>query len=212
MKIALLGASGTIGQRILNEAISRGHTVTAILRNPANSTIGGNGVNTVQGDITEPDSIVAAITGHDAVISSIGPGEGEETDLVAVAAQTLVDVLPDTGVRRLLIVGGAGGLEVAPGVRLIDTPEFPEAWKGIAQSQIDALDIYKTSDELDWTYISPAALIQPGVRTGKYRIATNQLVADAEGQSRISAEDYAIALLDQLENPEYLKQGIAVGY
>ncbi|KPV55206.1 3-beta hydroxysteroid dehydrogenase [Paenibacillus sp. A3] len=210
MKIALVGATGTIGQRILEEALSRGHQVTAIVRDPSRVTKQNENLKVVAGDVTNVDSLAAAAAGHDIVISAYGPAHGQEEKLVQ-AAQALVDAAKKSGVSRLLTVGGAGSLEVAPGVQLVDTPEFPAEWKGIALAHRDALEVYRSS-ELDWTNLSPAALIQPGEKTGQYRTEENRLVTDAEGNSRISAEDYAVAMLDEAERPRFSRKRFTVGY
>ncbi|KZE81193.1 3-beta hydroxysteroid dehydrogenase [Paenibacillus elgii] len=210
MKIALVGATGTIGQRILEEALSRGHQVTAIVRDPARVTKQNENLKAVAGDVFNADSLAAAAAGHDIVISAYGPAHGQEEKL-AQAAQALVDAAKKAGVSRLLTVGGAGSLEVAPGVQLVDTPEFPAEWKGIALAHRDALEVYRRS-ELDWTNLSPAALIQPGEKTGQYRTEENRLVTDAEGNSRISAEDYAVAMLDEAERPRFSRKRFTVGY
>ncbi|MBI2688053.1 MAG: NAD(P)-dependent oxidoreductase [Acidobacteria bacterium] len=206
MKVTLFGGSGMIGSRILQELISRGHSVTAVVRNPSKIT----GAAALAGDVLDPARVAAASTGADAVISAYAPPADDPAKLSA-AARTLGDALPRAGVKRLLLVGGAGGLEVAPGVRLVDTPEFPTPYKPYALAHIDAVDQLKGTD-LDWTVLSPAAIIEPGERTGKFRLGTNQLVTDAKGDSRISAEDYAIALVDELEKPQHIRQRFTVGY
>jgi putative NADH-flavin reductase len=210
MNIALIGATGMIGQRILKEALDRGHQVTAIVRDPSRLPLQHENLKYVTGDIFDADSIAAAAAGHDAVISAYGPGL-ENANLIVEAAQSLIEGVKSSGVRRLLVVGGAGSLEVAPGVQLVDTPEFPEAYKEVALAHRDALAVYRNAD-LDWTYFSPAALIAPGERTGTYRTGTNQLVANEQGESRISAEDYAVAMIDELENPQYIRKRFTVAY
>ena len=122
-----------------------------------------------------------------------------------------MDGLAQARVDRLVVVGGAGSLEVAPGVQLVDTPEFPAAWKGIALAHRDALAVYRGA-ALDWTYISPAALIGPGERTGQYRTGTDQLLTDKEGESRISVEDFAVAFVDEIENQRFARQRMTVAY
>ncbi|MFC4075878.1 NAD(P)-dependent oxidoreductase [Salinithrix halophila] len=210
MKIALIGATGTIGQRILLEALSRGHQVTVIARDPARVQEAKN-VQVAIGDVFKPESIARAAAGHDAVISAYGPKHGEESSLLT-ATESLIEGVKQSGVRRFLTVGGAGSLEVAPGVHLVDTPEFPDAWKPIALAHRDALELYRQETELDWTYLSPAALIEPGERTGQFRTGTDQLITDKNGDSRISAEDFAVALLDELENPRFIRQRFTVAY
>jgi len=212
MKIALFGASGTIGQRILDEALRRGHTVTALVRDPSRLT-GRGGLQVRAGNVLDPNSVASAVAGHDAVVSAFGPGAGQDPQTVVQAARALIAGLKAAGVKRLVVVGGAGSLEVAPGVQLVDSPRFPAAWKPVALAHRDALNVYRAEGgELDWTNFSPAALIQPGERTGKYRLGGDQLVTDAEGQSRISAEDYTVALLDELEKPRHVRQRFTAAY
>ena len=213
MKIALFGATGTIGQRILQEALRRGHDVTAIARDTAR--LDGQQsprLRVVAGDILDMHSVAAVVAGHDAVVSAYGPRE-EAPQTVVDASRSLIGGLTSAGVKRLVAVGGAGSLEVAPGVLLIDSPQFPEAWKEIARAHADALNVYRTeAGGLDWTSVSPPALIEPGERTGKFRLGTDQLLTDAQGQSRISAEDFAIALLDEVEKPRHVRQRFTVAY
>ena len=211
MKIALIGATGTIGRRIAAEALQRGHQITAVLRQP--KKLGDDRLKAVQGDVTDPASLAKAVAGHDAVISAVGPAQGGPPTLPAYAARALVHALPKAGVKRLIVVGGAGSLEVKPGLQLVDTPEFPAAWKPVALSHRDSLKIFRDSGSaLDWTYVSPAALIEPGVRAGKYRTGGDQLLVDGKGRSYITAEDFAAALLDELENPKNLKRRMTVAY
>ncbi|MBA2391669.1 MAG: NAD(P)-dependent oxidoreductase [Ktedonobacteraceae bacterium] len=213
MNIALFGANGTIGQRILQEALSRGHTVTAIVRTPSKLQISNPGLTIVAGDVLDPISVTQTVAGHDAVISAVGPAHdgSSQADFPVKAAHSLIEGLSRADVQRLLIVGGAGSLEVAPGLRLVDTPNFPAAWYDGAIAHANALDIYKTT-HLNWTYLSPAAFIEPGERRGTYRIGTDQLVTDADGKSYITAEDYAVALIDELENPNFSRRRFTLAY
>jgi|SRR5690242_10982863 len=211
MKIALYGATGTIGRRIAQEALSRGHQVTAIARNPADFGLKHGNLKVVAGDASDPARVAQVVAGHDAVVSAIGPKQGEATEVLAGIARSLVTGTQRAGVRRLVVVGGAGGLEVAPGVRVVDTPSFPAALKSIAMAHIAAYDVFRQA-ELDWTFFAPPALIQPGARTGKYRTGTDQLVVDAKGNSTISAEDYAVALVDELEKPKFLRRRFTAAY
>lgn len=215
-KIALFGASGTIGQRILNEALSRGHQVTAIVRDASRAPEKRPNLEIKIGDALKSESVAAAIAGSDVVISSFGPRPGDPQQNLAAAAHSLIQGVDAASKRaahpiRLIVVGGAGSLEVAPGVQLVDSPEFPAAWKPVALAHRDALAIYRKA-AIDWTYVSPAALIQPGTRTGTYRTGTEQLVKDSAGQSRISAEDYAVAILDEVEKPRFARQRFTVAY
>ena len=196
MKIALFGASGFIGSRILAEAERRNHDVTAITR--------------VRADILDAEKAAEAIRGHDVVISAIG--SHEKPQIVVEVARTLIQAAKRAGVKRALIVGGAGSLEVAPGVQLVDTPGFPAEWKNEAFAQRDALAVYIASQDIDWTYVSPAAEVFPGERTTKFRLGADALVVDAKSESRISAEDYAVALIDEVEEPRHLRKRFTVAY
>jgi uncharacterized protein len=208
MKVVLYGASGMIGSRILQELLSRGHQVTAVVRNPAKIT--APGVRVLKGDVTDAASVAQTAKGADAAISAYAPPKGEEPTISA-ALLTLLDGLDEAGVRRLIVVGGAGSLEAAPGVALVDAPGFPDAYRDIAMAHRDLLPILRESD-LDWTYLSPAGFIQPGERTGKFRLGATTLVVDEKGESRISAEDYAVALVDELENPQHVRKQFTLAY
>jgi uncharacterized protein len=208
MRVALFGAGGVIGKRITQEALRRGHRVTAVGRDPANLESPSNGLTVLRGDVLEPVGVARAVVGHDAVISAVGPSAGP-VDMLVRAAHSLIEGLTRARVRRLLVVGGAGSLEVAPGIQLVDTPDFPAAWRPVALAHREALAVYRTAD-LDWTYFSPAALIEPGERTGRYRTGRDQLLVNTEGKSRISAEDLAVALVDELEHPRHLRERITV--
>ena len=208
MKIVLFGASGMIGSRLLAEALRRGHNVTAVARDPKKITAPSGKISAVAGDATDADSVAALVKGHDVVISAING----TPDAVKQAAHSLIDGVAKAGVKRLLVVGGAGSLEVAPGVSLVSTPEFPAEWKDIALAHADVLQIFRKNQSLDWTYLSPAAFISPGERTGKFRLGGDQLVTDAKGESRISAEDYAVALLDEIEQPKHIRRRFTLAY
>jgi putative NADH-flavin reductase len=182
-----------------------------VVRDPKN--IDDSRLSAVQGDATDASSLANVLKGHDAVISAVGPAPRTRPTVPAYAARALVQALPKAGVKRVIVVGGAGSLEVKPGLQLVDAPDFPPAWKPVALSHRDALKIFRDSGgALDWTYVSPAALVEQGTRTGKYRVGGDQLLVDEKGASRISAEDYAVALLDELENPRHLKRRITVAW
>ena len=208
MKVVLYGASGMIGSRILQELVRRGHTVTAVVRNP--QRIQTAGVQVLKGDATDAVSVAAAAKGAEAAISAYAPPQGQE-DTISAATEALLEGLGKAGVKRFLMVGGAGTLEVAPGLQLVDVPDFPAEYKAIALAHRKVLPILKQSS-VDWSYLSPAAIIQPGERTGKFRLGGTKLVADEKGESRISTEDYAIALVDELENPKHVQQHFTVAY
>lgn len=210
MKIALIGGNGTVGQRILQEALTRGHQVVAIVRDPSRITKQDPNLRVVTGDLLDGESISKGVAGYDVVISAYGPAHGAEGTMSTVT-QRLISAVKQSGVKRLLVVGGAGSLEVAPGLKLVNAPNFPDAWKEVALAAAETLDIYRKAD-LDWTYFSPAAMFQPGERTGVFRIGTDQLVVDEKGESHISTEDYAIAMLDEVENPRFIRKRFTVGY
>jgi putative NADH-flavin reductase len=209
MKVALYGSTGKAGSRILMELVSRGHRVTAIARNPAKLQ-GITGISTKQDDLSDAGKVAVAIHGADAVISAYGPPQDNTEEIVDVT-QRLVEAVKQAGRPRLLVVGGAGGLNVAPGVSLLDSGYLPDAYKPIAKSHVRALNVLRASD-IDWTYLAPAAYFEPGDRTGKFRLGKDELIADEKQESRISMEDYAIALVNELEKPEHRQQRFSVGY
>jgi hypothetical protein len=208
MKVTLYGASGMIGSRILNELLSRQHDVIAVVRHPSKITRTDVEVHT--GEILDSRSVVETTKGADAVISAYAPPE-DATRQLADATRSLLLALEQARVRRFLMVGGAGNLEVAPGVPIVDTPQFPPQWISHGLAHKEALSILRQSD-LDWTSFSPAALIQPGERTGTFRLSGNTFMTDHHGQSSISAEDFAVALVDELEHPRHLRQVLGVVY
>jgi len=210
MKVVLYGATGMIGSRILTELLARGHQVTAVVRNTA-KVPSLPGVLPLHGDQLDPESVSSTARGADAAISAFSPGVEAPGQTLTLAFRSLVKGLKDAGVNRLIVVGGAGSLEVAPGLQLVDTPHFPPAWKAIAEAHRHAMQVLRDSD-LDWTSLSPSAVIEPGTRTGKFRLGTDQLIVDEKGESRISAEDYAVALVDELERPQHIRRRFTVGY
>jgi putative NADH-flavin reductase len=202
MKAALIGASGKVGTRILRELTDRSHSVTAIARNPESVPAMPN-VTPKKGDIANRGELAATLKGHDAVISSVR--------FLGLDAEALIEAVRASGVKRYLVVGGAGSLEVAPGVTLFSTPKFPEAARPEAGAGIAFLDRLRQEKELDWTFLSPSALFVPGERTGKFRLGKDQLLTGEKG-STVSYEDYAIALVDELEKPVHSRQRFTVGY
>lgn len=205
MNIVIFGASGMIGQRITREALNRGHRVTAIVRTSAKLTITHPNLTVKEGNLFNVDSVARDAAGHDAVINATRQDITVPGHTYVDAANALIVGLTRAGVRRLVVVGGAGSLEIAPGLQLLDSPGFNPAWRPGAVAIRDALDVYRKSD-LDWTFFSPANIIAPGERTGTYRTGTDQLVTNEKGESRISAEDYAVALIDELETPRFVRR------
>jgi len=210
MKIALFGSTGRIGKRILNEALTRGHHVTAIVRDASHASNSNANLAFKTGDVLKAESIVMATKGAEIVISAYGPGAGDAGQIVT-AAKALVEGVGLNQPMRLIAVGGAGSLEVAPGLQLVDTPDFPAANRKASLAQRDALAVFRGAP-LDWTYVSPAGEIKEGTRTGKYRIGTDQLVVDEKGESRISMEDYAKAIIDEAEKPQFARKRFTLAY
>ena len=211
MKVLLAGAAGNIGSAIGAELLRRGHDVVGITR--SGKAPEGLDMPVVAGDVTDAATLAKSSAGVDAVISAVGPGHGEVVGNPYLAAQeALTQALRKAGVTRLIVVGGAGSLQDAAGQRLVDSPDFPAAWKADSLRQAEALDAYRQVHDLDWTYVSPAALIGPGERTGAYRLGGDQLVVDEQGESRISYADYAVAVVDELERGDALRRRITAAY
>jgi putative NADH-flavin reductase len=202
MKIALVGASGNAGSRILAELTRRGHDVTALARHPEKIAASAK-VTAKKADVYDQAGLAALLKGHDAAISSV--------HFTASDPKKLIEAVRASGVKRYLVVGGAGSLEVAPGKKLIDTPEFPAIYKAEAAAGGVFLDLLKQEKELDWSYLSPSALFVAGERTGKFRLGTDQLLTTEKGSS-ISFEDFAIALVDEVEKPAHSRRRFTVGY
>lgn len=203
MKIAILGATGRVGSRVADEALRRGHAVTALARH-AGTLAARDRLVTRDIDAADGPAIVAAIAGHDAMVSAM--------PFRLADPEALVSLTKKAGVPRLVVVGGAGSLFVAPGMQLMDTPDFPEAYRIEAAAGRDFLAVLNQEVELDWTFVSPSALLEPGERTGRYRVGKDDLLVDGSGRSWISMEDYAIALVDELERPAHSRQRFTVGY
>ena len=203
MKIAIIGATGNVGARLVQEALDRHHAVTAISRHPK-KLAPRTGMSEVEGDISKPDELIPLLKGHDVIVSALRY-HGTDT-------QHLLDAVRRSGVKRYLAVGGAASLEVAPGQLLLNSPHFPAAYKAEATANKTFLDTLRTVQDLDWTYISPSAFFGPGERTGKFRLADDALLTAPDSKSSISYEDYAVALLDEIEKPQHIRRRFTVGY
>jgi putative NADH-flavin reductase len=211
MKLLIFGASGLLGTRLVTEALDRGHEVTAIARDSARLDDRGGRVRTASADATDPGSVAAVAGGHDVAVSAVTQHDAPE--VLVAAARGLLEGLARAGVPRLISVGGAGSLEVAPGKRLVDTPDFHEEWKPEALAATAALDVFRQTDTpVEWSFVSPGALLAPGERTGRYRLGGDQLLVDADGRSHISMEDFAIAILDEVEDPKHPRQRFTAAY
>lgn len=213
MQIALIGATGFVGTAVLTEALNRGHQVTGIVRSPAKLP-SHPALTPVAADAYNVASIVQAVAGHDVVIHAFNPGWGEPNirQLFIQGSQAIYAATKQAQVKRLLVVGGAGSLFVAPGVQLIDTAGFPSEYKEGAEGARQALQLLQTETDLDWSFISPPALLQPGERTGQFRIGGDTLLMNGSEPASISVADLAVAIIDELEKPAHIRQRFTVGY
>lgn len=217
MKLALIGATGNVGQTILNEALQRGYEVTAIARNPEKLNITNDKLTIRAVDVFDVDSLAAALAGHDAVVSSYNSGWTNPNiydDFIA-GSEAIQKAVKLSGVKRLLVIGGAGSLEIAPGVQLVDSPDFPAAYKPGASAARDYLNILKKEQDLDWTFLSPAINMHPdahGEPIRKFRLGTDQPVFDENGKNFILIEDLAVAIINELENNQFIKKRFTLGY
>ncbi len=203
MKIAVIGATGRAGSQIVRELASRGHQVTAIARH-VEQVPALPGVTAKVGDAGDPAALAALLKGHDAVVSAVR--------FQSASPEALIGAVRAAGVPRYLVVGGAASLEAAPGKRLFDAPGFPDAYKGEAAGGIAFLAALKATQDIDWTFLSPSAAFDTGPRTGKFRLGGDGLLTAADGTSRISFADYAIAMADEIEHPAHSRQRFTVGY
>lgn len=214
MKIVLIGATGYVGSNILSEALNRYHKVTAVARHTEKISITGEDINIRRGDILKQNEAVEIIRGHDAVISAYNPGwkDPDIYDDFKKGYRSLLESMHKTEVKRIIIIGGAGSLYVSPGKQLVDSPEFPKEWK---QGALAARDLYKeirNDNELLWTFVSPAIQLVSGERTGKFRYGEDNIVFDDNKESKISVQDLAVAVIDELENPKYIRKRFTVAY
>ncbi|GAA1671076.1 NAD(P)-dependent oxidoreductase [Kribbella yunnanensis] len=209
MRILVFGATGAVGTRVTHEAADRGHQVTAVSRTTPGTF--PSTVHTRQGDASDATAVAELAQGHDVVISATRPRAGHEGEL-AHATKGLLDGLRSGG-PRLIVVGGAASLTVpGTGRTLVEQPDFPAAYRPIADACLEQFDLVRASADVDWTYVSPPDLLEPGARTGNYRLGTDELVVAADGTSSISLEDFAIALVDEAELADHRGRRFTVGY
>jgi putative NADH-flavin reductase len=202
-KIAIIGATGNVGSRLMEEALRRGHTVSAIARDTS-SLEKRDRVSAHDVDVLNAESLATVLAGHDAVFSA--------TRFATVSESAIVGPVKRAGVQRLLVVGGAGSLYAAPGQRVLDLPDFPDAYKPEATAGAAFLDALRRERDVDWTFVSPSAEFVPGPRTQKFRLGVDELLVDNGGRSWISFDDYAIAFLDEFQSGAHIRQRITVGY
>jgi putative NADH-flavin reductase len=214
MKIAIIGATGFVGTAVLNEALHRGYQVTAIARNAGKITVKDKNLTLKDADINDTAALAKILAGHDAVVSAFNAG-WTNPNLYADFTKGSEDIQKATklsGVKRLLVIGGAGSLEIAPGVQLVDTPGFPAEYKAGATAARDYHNTLKKETDLDWTFLSPAIILQPGERTGVFRLGHDEPIFDANNKSEITVSDLAVAIIDELESNRFIKKRFTVGY
>lgn len=214
MKIALVGPTGFVGSAVLKELLARGHEVVALARDPAKLPAQDK-LAVVKADALDAAQVRAAVQGADAVVSAYNPGWGKPDiyNEFLKGTQAIVAGVKAAGLKRLLIVGGAGSLYAAPGLQLVDTPQFPAEWKPGALAAREALNQIKRETALDWTFVSPAVYLEPGERRGSYRLGLESPVMDGEkGPAHISVADLAVAIVDELEQPQHIQKRFTVGY
>ncbi|UOD30315.1 NAD(P)-dependent oxidoreductase [Massilia violaceinigra] len=212
MNIVLIGATGFIGTALLNEALNRGHAVTALATRPE-KLAARERLQAHKTDVMDVSALTVQLAGADAVLSAFsGHAQGDVQAYYLAGVRNIIAAVKEARAPRLLVVGGAGSLAVAPGVQLLDTPGFPEAYRASAEGARQALNLLRAEASLDWTMLSPAAMISPGQRSGVFRLGGDQLLADAAGNSAISVEDYAVAMIDELEQPAHSRQRFTLAY
>ncbi|HSD38165.1 MAG TPA: NAD(P)-dependent oxidoreductase [Rhodocyclaceae bacterium] len=211
MKVALIGGTGFVGSVVLKELLQRGHKVTALARNPGKYAA-QEGVNVVEADVLDAAQVARAVQGHDAVIDAYNPGwkEPEIYTLFLQGTEAILAGIKSAGVKRVLVVGGAGSLFVAPGVQLIDTAGFPEAYKAGASAAREVLNRIRGEHSLDWTFLSPPALLAPGERSGHYRLGGEELLMNGKEPAGISVADLAVAIVDEIEQPRHVQKRFTV--
>ena len=213
--VVLIGASGFVGNAILNELLSRGHKVTAVVRNPKKINVTNSNLEIVKTDVSDTNVMVEICKGKDAIISAYNPGWANP-DIYEETLRNyplILEAAKRSGAKRLLCVGGAGTLFCAPGLRVVDSGAIPDAIMGGVKSLGEFyLNTLMNEKAIDWIFFSPAGTLEPGKRTGKFRLGKDDLIVDENGISHISVEDYAVAMVDELENPKYHYERFTIGY
>jgi putative NADH-flavin reductase len=217
MKIALIGATGFVGTALLKELIDRGHEVTAISRHPENIKLKSPLIHPVKGDVLDAQQVANLVKGHDAVINAYNPGwtNPKIYEEFLAGSRAIQAGVKKAGVKRLVVIGGAGSLEIAPGVQLIDSPAFPAEYKPGASGARDYLREISQEKDLEWTFFSPAILMNhdtSGTRRGNYRLGLDNPVFDDQGKSVLSVEDLALVIVDELEHPKHIRQRFTAAY
>jgi putative NADH-flavin reductase len=212
MNIALIGASGFIGSAIRQEALSRAHEVTALVSNPSRLRPEAN-LDVRRVDVHDTAHLADQLRGHEIVISAFsGHADADIYGYYVKGIRSVLAAVRGAGFPRLLLVGGAGSLEVEPGVQLLDTPAFPAQWRATAEGAREALKLVREVADIDWTVLSPPPHIHPGARTGRYRTGLDAVIPGANGPADISVEDYAVAMVDEAEAAKHRRQRFTVAH
>ena len=213
--VVLIGASGFVGNAILNELLSRGHKVTAVVRNPEKINVSNSNLEIVKADVADTNAMVGICKGKEAIISAYNPG-WTNPDIYEETLRNyplILEAVKRSGAKRLLCVGGAGTLFCAPGLRVVDSGAIPDAIMGGVKSLGEFyLNTLMNEKDIDWIFFSPAGTLEQGKRTGKFRLGKDDLIIDENGISHISVEDYAVAMVDELENPKHHCERFTIGY
>lgn len=213
MKIALIGGTGFVGTALLEELLRRGHTVTALARSPGKLAPRAD-LTVTQADVQDAAQVARAVEGHDAVISAYNPGWTlpDIHDQFLKGWDAITAGVKLSGVKRVVLVGGAGSLHVAPGLQLVDTADFPAEWKQGALAAREALNRIRKEATLEWSFVSPAVFLEPGERKGGFRIGGEQVLMNGDKPAAITVSDLAVAIVDEVETPRHLRQRFTVGY
>lgn len=215
MNVAIIGGTGFVGTQVLREVLGRGHSVKAVLRDPSKCTVQDRNLSVVRCDVYDTDALSATFRGSDAILSCFNPGwtDPQIRENTSRGYASILLAARQAGVKRLLIMGGAGSLYVAPGVQLLDTPQFPAEWRPGAEGARDVLNTLRGETALEWTFLSPSMIIDPaGERTGRFRTGTDAVLADDRGESRISLADLSVAFVDEMEKGAHIRRRFTVGY
>lgn len=213
MKLAIIGATGFVGSAVVSEALAQGHQVTAFVRNteklPMHVSLTAIGL-----DVFNENALSAELKGHDAVISTYNPGwtnPNIRQEMIDGSAH-IIQATKNADIQSLLVVGGAGSLEIAPGLQLVDTPNFPAEWKEGALGAREVLSQLRTENELDWVFLSPAIVLEPGQRTGQFRYGNDTALMNGHEPGRISVEDLAVAIIEEMSNRRFHRERFTIAY
>ncbi len=214
-KICLIGANGYVGSAIVKEALGRGHKVCGIVRNVERVVLRHPNLTLISQDVMDTERLAVKMSGYDVVISAYNPGwsDPELYEETLVGYDSILYAAHKSGIPRILIVGGAGSLYVSPGVQLMDTGKIsPAILPGAEALSFLYMHHLLPNEEIDWVFFCPAASLEPGPRTGKYRLGNDYLVTNEKGESKISLEDYAMAMIDEVETPNHHRERFTIGY